>query len=186
MPSKREIFDALFGSWRLMRFDADGMNWFDFSIGGFWRSFFAVLPAAPFFALLVYLNFYLPSDPVDAPPEIFLSFLVYGFGWAMVPLIMMPVTKLFGVGRGFIPMMVAYNWTAVPQITVQALAALPGVLGLVSDELSATVRFAVVVYVVVFEWFVIRTALQITTITAIGIVMLLETVGILIHIIIYG
>ena len=47
MPSQREIIAALFGSWRLMRFDADGMNWFDFSSAGFWRSFYAALPAAP-------------------------------------------------------------------------------------------------------------------------------------------
>ena len=186
MLSKREIVSALFGSWRLMRFDAEGMNWFDFSVGGFWRSFFAALPAAPFFALLIYLNFYQQAGPVEAAPEIFLSFLVYGVGWAIVPLIMIPVTKLFGVGRSFIPMMVAYNWTAVPQIIVQTLSALPGAVGLISDELSATIRFVVIIYVVIFEWFVIRTALQTTTTTAIGMVMLLETVGILIHLMAYG
>ena len=186
MPSQREIIAALFGSWRLMRFDADGMNWFDFSSAGFWRSFYAALPAAPFFALLVYLDFQKHTAPVDVGWEIFVTILVYGIGWAIVPLMMIPVTKLFGASHSFIPMIVAYNWTTVPQIILQALGALLGTLGLISEGLSAIILFTVVVYVLVFEWFVIRTALQTTTTTAIGIVMLLETVGILINIFAYG
>ncbi len=186
MPSRREIIAALFGAWRLMRFDADGMNWFDFSIEGFWRSFFAALPVAPFFALLVYLDFHRQAGPVDAGREIIVTILVYAVGWTIVPVIMILVTKLLGMPRGFVPMMVAYNWTTLPQIMIQALAVLPGAIGLVSDGLSGAILFVVVIYVLVFEWFVIRTALQTTAMTAIGIVMLLETVGILINLIAYG
>ncbi len=186
MPGKHEITAALFGAWRLMRFDADGMNWFNLSSEGFWRSFFAALPVAPFFALLVYLDFRRETEPVDVEREIFVTFLVYGVGWTIVPLVMVPVTKLLGMSRGFVPMMVAYNWTTVPQIIIQALVALPGGLGLISVELSGTILFTAVVYILVFEWFVIRTALQTTAMTAVAIVMLLETLGILINLIAYS
>lgn len=186
MPSKQEINAALFGAWRLMRFDADGMNWFNLTIEGFWRSFFAALPVAPFFALLVYLDFHREGGPVYVEREIFTTILVYGVGWAIVPLVMVPVTKLLGMSRGFIPMMVAYNWTTVPQIIIQALVALPGGMGLISVELSGAVLFAALVYILVFEWFVIRTALQTTAMTAVAIVMLLETLGIIINLIAYS
>ena len=186
MPSQREIIAALFGSWRLMRFDADGMNWFDFSSAGFWRSFYAALPAAPFFALLVYLDFQKHTAPVDVGWEIFVTILVYGIGWAIVPLMMIPVTKLFGASHSFIPMIVAYNWTTVPQIILQALATLPGAVGLIPDELSGTLLFAALIYILVFEWFVIRTTLRTTAVTAVGIVLLLETTGILVNLIAYG
>ena len=186
MPSREEITAALFGSWRLMRFDAAGMNWFNLTIEGFWRSFFAALPVAPFFALLVYLDFGHRAEPIDAGRGMFTTVLVYGVGWAMVPLIMILVTKLLGLSRGFIPMMVAYNWTTVPQIILQALATLPGAVGLISDEMSGTLLFAAVIYILVFEWFVIRTTLRTTAVTAIGIVLLLETAGILVNLIAYG
>ena len=186
MPSQREIINALFGSWRLMRFDADGMNWFDLSIAGFWRSFFAALPVAPFFALLVYFDFSRQTDSFDVGQETLVTIVVYAVGWTIVPVIMVLVTKLLGTGRNFVPMMVAYNWTTVPQIIIQALAALPGAIGLISVELSGAVLFTVVIYILVFEWFVIRIALQTTAMTAAGIVLLLETVGVLINLIAYG
>ncbi len=186
MPGKHEITAALFGAWRLMRFDAEGMNWFNLTVEGFWRSFFAALPVAPFFVLLVYLDFLRQAGPVDAGREIFVTMAVYGIGWTIVPLVMMPVTKLLGMSRSFVPMIVAYNWTTVPQIIIQALAVLPGGLGLISLELSGAILFTVVVYILVFEWFVIRTALQTTAMTAVAIVMLLETLGILINLIAYS
>ena len=65
-------------------------------------------------------------------------------------------------------------------------AALPGAIGLISVELSGAVLFTVVIYILVFEWFVIRIALQTTAMTAAGIVLLLETVGVLINLIAYG
>ena len=186
MPNKHEITAALFGAWRLMRFDAGGMNWFNLTIVGFWRSFFAALPVAPFFALLIYLEFHQQAEPVDVGREIFATVLVYGVGWTSVPLVMFLVTKLLGMSRGFVPMMVAYNWTTVPQIILQVLATLPGVIGLVSDELSGALLFAAVIYILVFEWFVIRTALQTTAVTAVGIVLLLESIGILVNLIAYS
>ena len=45
--------------------------------------------------------------------------------------------------------------------------------------------FAAVIYILVFEWFVIRTALQTTAMTAVAIVMLLETLGVLINLVAY-
>ena len=186
MPSQREIINALFGSWRLMRFDADGMNWFDLSIKGFWRSFFAALPVAPFFALLVYFDFSRQTDSFDVGRETLVTIVVYAVGWTIVPVIMVLVTKLLGLSRGFIPMMVAYNWTTVPQIILQALATLPGAIGLIPDEFSGALLFAALIYILVFEWFVIRTTLRTTTVTALGIVLLLETTGILVNLIAYG
>ena len=146
MPGQREIVSALFGAWRLMRFDADGMNWFNLTINGFWRSFFAAVPVAPFFALLVFFDFHRQTGPIDVGHAIIVTIMVYGVGWAIVPLIMIPMTKLLGLERGFVPMMVAYNWVTLPQIVIQVLAVLPGASGLVSEELSGTLLFAVVIW----------------------------------------
>ena len=186
MPSRREIIAALFGVWRLTRFDADGMNWFNLTTSGFWRSFFAAVLVAPFFALLVYLDFPKPTEPIDAGHEIIVTMMVYGVGWAIVPLIMIPLTKLLGLSRGFVPMMVAYNWVTLPQVVIQVLATLPGASGLVSEELSVIMLFAALIYIVVIEWFVIRTALQTTAWMAVGITVLIEATGILITLIAYG
>lgn len=56
MPKFSEIATALYGAYRLARLDPQGMQYFDLSIGGFWRSFFAAVLMAPFFALLILLQ----------------------------------------------------------------------------------------------------------------------------------
>ncbi len=119
MPSQREIVAALYGAWRLMRFDAGGMNWFDLTLG-------------------------------------------------------------------YVPLVVAYNWTSVPQIVLQTTVALISELGLLPQGLAGILLFVAVVYILVYEWFVVRTALQTTPGTAIGIVILFEVLGVTLNLTAFG
>ena len=41
MITAREVSYGLFGAWRLAHLDRRGMEYFDTSIDGFWRSFWA-------------------------------------------------------------------------------------------------------------------------------------------------
>jgi len=56
VPSAREMMYALYGAYRLARFDAGGMRYFDASIDGFWRSFFAAVLIAPFYLIYQWLR----------------------------------------------------------------------------------------------------------------------------------
>ena len=53
MPSLQEITASIYGAWRLALLDRSGMNWFNHSIEGFWRSFFVALLIAPLAGLMV-------------------------------------------------------------------------------------------------------------------------------------
>ena len=181
MPDQREILAALYGVWRLMRLDPSGMTWFNLSIEGFWRSFFAAVPVAPFFALLVYVDLSAHPDAIDVGRAAMVTVVVYGLSWALVPLAAIGVTKMLDLSGGYLPLIIAYNWTSLPQILVQTVVSLIGFTGLVPDVLSGFLMFAVVVYILVLEWFVVRTSLQTTTATAIGIVLLFETLGVLLN-----
>ncbi len=66
MPSLGEVAAALFGAWRLMRFDKGGMAWFDVSIAGFWRSFLAAEIDATFYYVLIALELGALGDAFDA------------------------------------------------------------------------------------------------------------------------
>ena len=178
MPDQREILAALYGVWRLMRLDQSGMNWFNLTIEGFWRSFFAAIPVAPFFALLMYLDLSSNSDVTDMGWTATVVTVLYGLSWALVPLVAIGVTKMLDLSNGYVPLIVAYNWASLPQFLLQTLVGLIGVTGLVSEVLSSFLILFVVVYVLVLEWFVVRTSLQTTTATAVGIVLLFETLGV--------
>ena len=47
MPPAEDVQRGLFGAWRLMMGDRDGMRHMDISVDGFWNSFFAVIVAFP-------------------------------------------------------------------------------------------------------------------------------------------
>ena len=181
VPDWREILAALFGVWRLMRLDQSGMNWFNLTSEGFWRSFFVAVPAAPFFALLVYLNISAQPAAIDAGWAAMVMTLYYLLGWALVPLVSIGITKMLGLSRGYLPLIVAYNWVSLPQILIQALVSLIASTGVVPEGATNFLIFIAVVYIMVLEWFVVRTALQTTTATAIGIVLLFETLGIFLN-----
>ena len=47
MISLREVITALYGAYRLARFDPGGLGFYEVTVQGFWRSFFAAVnPAA--------------------------------------------------------------------------------------------------------------------------------------------
>ena len=181
VPDRREILAALYGVWRLMRLDQGGMNWFNLTIEGFWRSFFAAVPVAPFFALLIYLDLSAQPETINVGWAATVSMVVYGLSWALVPVVAIGVTKMLDLSPGYVPLVVAYNWVSLPQILLQTLVRLIGTTSLVPEGLSGFLMIVAVVYILVLEWFVVRTALQTTTATAIGIVLLFETLGVFLN-----
>ncbi len=172
MPSLRDVVAALYGACRLMRFDAGGMTWFDLSIPGFWRSFFAALLVAPFFAVLVGMHFTRGDQPFDPGWAALVMTVAYCLSWAAFPIAAILITRLLRLTDRYIALIVAYNWANVPQIAVILLANLIDAGGVLPGFLGDVLPFAAMVFVLVYQWFVTRTALATTTATAIGVVFL--------------
>jgi hypothetical protein len=177
MPSAREVGAALYGAWRLMRFDAGGMAWFDVSITGFWRSFFAAVLVAPGFAVLLVFNLAgRGGEPVGLGKAIVVWTVAYAVIWAAFPIAAILITRLLRLGGRYIPLIIAYNWANVPQVVVNVAATLisagagggePGEPG-GAGNLFALAAF---IYLRVYLWFVIRAALETTALTAAAIVL---------------
>ena len=185
MISLREIATGLYGAYRLAHLDTRGMTWFDETLPGFWKSFFAALLAAPLYALFTALN--LPDDTAKEPLEtaggarVFLiEALTYVIGWVLFPLVMIRITDLLQRQQEYLRFIVAYNWAGVLQIaiflpvvglTVSGLLPLAG-----GNFLSMIVLFAVLYY----QWFITRTALRIGVAAAVAIVCLDMALSILV------
>ena len=182
MPSARQVASALYGAWRLMRFDAGGMAWFEVSIAGFWRSFFAAVIVAPGVAILVALNLADRSEPFDAGWAIVVWAVTYAIMWAAFPIVAILITHLLGLGGRYVPLIVAYNWASVPQVLVDLSAALIGSSGLGPTTFGKLVVLAAFIYLRVYQWFVIRTALETAPLTAAAIVLLDFLIGALIFV----
>jgi hypothetical protein len=182
MITAREAAYAIYGAWRLARFDAGGVQFFDNTVEAFWRSFYAALIALPGYGLLVLLRVAGTTD-AGAPPMTVLvvESISYAAGWFAFPLAMFYVARTFDLTASYFRYIAAYNWAIVLQVTLllgvtavtASLPLAPGVVQLVFLVAS----FAILAY----QWFIARATLGIAAGAAAGIVALDLVLGLLIN-----
>jgi hypothetical protein len=85
---------ALAGAMKLARFDASGMNHFEISTEGFWRSFLAAAIVAPFFGMLLILRHFDADGGGQFLHNLILEFETYAISWLVFPLVMAGFTQL--------------------------------------------------------------------------------------------
>ncbi|HET6521326.1 MAG TPA: hypothetical protein VFG47_16125 [Geminicoccaceae bacterium] len=176
IPDQQEIVRSLFGAFRLARLDGRGMGYFNLSIEGFWRSFFAAAIVAPGYALLVAQKLATWPATVDPALAVLIETLAYVLSWIAFPVAAVFLTTMLGLSRNYVSLIVAANWAEVLQFGL-FLAVMTVTLvfpGAVRGPVLALVIGAILVY----EWFVARTALETTGGVAVGIVLVDLLLGI--------
>jgi hypothetical protein len=158
------------GAWQLARLDAGGFRHFDLSEVGFWKSFQAALFAAPLFVLLILLRTEehpLSDDPLRA---IFIEAIGYVIGWVAFPLVAYYLATALGKGQRYIAYIVAYNWSTALQIAAFVPVALISASGVMPGGIVVLLALAVTGGVIYYQFFIVRTALAIDLLPALGFV----------------
>jgi len=181
MPSVREVLYGLYGAWRLALLDRGGMNYFDRSLAGFWKSFFAAALVAPAYLILVALD--LAESGTDA--GVLRIFVVhssaYALSWVAFPLAALHICDAIGKHDSFFGYIVALNWAEVVQAVVLfPVLLLNGAMGGAASPFGL-VTAAVYLLVLGYQWFVTRSALGVAGLGAAGFVALDLVIGILIN-----
>jgi len=161
MPSIREIATALYGAYRLAARDPGGMAFFDASIVGFWRSFFAAVLIAPLYAVLLSVRYRIGL--VDAPLERFIPIeaITYVIAWVAFPLAMVTVCRLMEREKKYLGFIVAYNWAAVLQNGVYLPVAILTVTGGIPANAGNFLNLILLALILAYTWFIAKTALNI-------------------------
>ena len=182
MPTSKEVIYALYGTYRLARFDAGGMRYFDTSIEGFWRSFFAAAIIAPFYAVLLWLRF-----GVEFPPEadgfryLCIEIIAYVIAWVLFPLVMISVVRFLELDKNYLRFIVAYNWASVLQNALYMPIAMAVLAGGQEVGPAAFLLLIALVAILVYTWFIAKTALDVPGGTAAAIVALDFVLGLMIN-----
>jgi hypothetical protein len=173
MPSRAEIARSLEGAWALAKGDPRGLDRFDLSLGGFWGSFAAAFVAAPAYALVLLEQYAVLGWPEHVWGTVVAEAIAYGCGWVAFPVAAIYLTRILGLTRRYVPLVVALNWSAALQIAlytgvVIVTLALP-------REMRSVLLLTATMAVLTYQWFVIRTALD----TSGGIALLLVVIDVL-------
>ncbi len=171
-----ELRHAVKGSLLLARGDRAGLDHFDRSLDGFWRSFRAAAIVYPFFLLLLVMRVSAAKwDAAGGWFVIAIETIGYVIGWTLFPLAMIGVTRWLGREPRYFDFMVAYNWCQLPEGVLAMLVTLGTQTGILPGAVGRTAEIGAAFAVLLYEWFIARAALQ-TTRSAAALVVLVDVV----------
>jgi hypothetical protein len=186
MAPLSEIIRSLYGALHLARGDTSGMAFFNATEQGFWRSFTAAILIAPLFALLLTIRYHVNEAGVSLLRFTAIETIAYVVSWVVFPLLLFHLTDILGIGHRFIRYIVAYNWASVLQNLLYLPFALLVEAHLVQGAGSTFFGIILLGLVLLYTWFVTRTALEVTNLLAAGLVMIDLVLSIFINTITQG
>jgi hypothetical protein len=168
-----EAWLAMVGALRLACGDRRGLAYFDASAEGFWRSFRAAVLGYPLYLALLAMRITGAQWTASGAATILVvETISYVISWVAFPLLILPVARGFGRADRFFSFMVAYNWSQVPQSVLLVLIGLQRAAGLSSPSAAQSVELIATVALLVYEWYIARTALATTGIQSMLVVIL--------------
>ena len=161
MITTREAAVSIFGACQFAKFDRAALRYFDNTPDAFWKSLYAALFALPAYVLLQLIRF--SETPVNASDFRILCVESSGYviGWVLFPLVMIPVADALNRFGHYYRFLAAWNWAIVLQLFL-----LLAVTALVSSEtiplqFTGLVSFLTVITILVYQGFIVVTALDV-------------------------
>lgn len=170
MPRKEEIAAALYGAFVLARFDARGMQHFDVSLSGFWRSFFALVLVLPF-GLYSLMQSY-PETEASRTWVILVVAIHQVVDWISFPLVMVPIARRMGLSHTYIPFIIASNWSTVIQSALFFLLSVVVQINVLPLLALQMITLVILVYAFMYQVFVARMALTASALLAVAVTLL--------------
>jgi hypothetical protein len=183
MPARAwlEMRLALVGTLKLARGDRGGLQCFDRSLDGFWRSFRAAVISYPLFLVLLAMRVTVAEwQRAGGLVIVAVETIGYVVAWVAFPLIMMTVTRRIGRAYRFFDFMVPYNWSQVPQSALFVLVGVGTESGVLDASPAQAIEVAAAIAVLVYEWFIARVALETTASAAVFVVFVDLLLGVLV------
>jgi hypothetical protein len=168
----RETVYSIFGAYRLAMLDKTGLSYLDRSPEGAIRSFHAALIVLPAYAVLVVLRLWDVLPDVSLLRFVTIEGLAYVISWTAFPLVMFHISGLLDRSGRYFDFLSAYNWSSVIQMGLYLPVVAIADSGLIPEGLGEGLVLVVTMLVLMYQWFIARTTLDINGGTAAGIVLL--------------
>jgi hypothetical protein len=168
----RDVASSVFGAYRLARFDPTGLDYIDRTTDGALKSFYAAVIVLPAYALLLAIR--LADQGTEAPflQVALVELIAYVVNWVAFPLALYRAAGMLGRPARYPGAVAANNWAAVVQMGVYLPAVVLSALGVLPAELGSGLVFGVMLAMLVYQWFVLRTALDVSGMAAAALVLL--------------
>jgi hypothetical protein len=171
MITRREAAVGLYAAWRLFCRDAKAIELFDDSLPGVIKSFYCAAIVLPGYGLIVGFSPATHASDAGLFPLIVVNLSAYIAGWAAWPLVMHYVAPLIGRDDAYCRYIVAYNWSSGPYVLMVLLMHVPLVFGFAPPQFLAVIGLLALVVMLLYHLFIVRVALRLRPLGAIGLVI---------------
>jgi hypothetical protein len=172
MPSAREIIHAVYGAWLLLRFETRGLTYFEDSVPAFWRSFSAAVIAAPAYFIMTMTHLAQTESKAGLLQVLAVELPAYVILWTALPLALFYITRAIGKEDRFLIAVVALNWSAIIHVALSLPVHLAAQAQLLPPPIGDLLGLGLFVFLLAYEWFIVRTALMVSGLVAAGVVAL--------------
>ena len=170
-PSLTEIQISLMGAWRLFRRDPSGLAFLGKDEAAFWKSFWCAVVIAPAYIALLALVPDAVRIEASLAREISVEVIAYAIGWAVWPLLAHNVLGQLGLRDRFIPYLVAYNWSAGPQVVLLLGIALVAVTFNLPLEVFGFLNLGALLWLLAYHGYILRLVTQLDMVAVVLIVV---------------
>lgn len=162
---------SLNAAWQLAKLNPRAMDYFDKSAEGFWKSFWAIILAAPLFVVWVNFSYEKAVEQGYAGP-IEANVVAFIVGLPLFALVMVLFTRFLKIDANYVPMVIAYNWLSVIIYYATMPIDLLMRVGIVPQNIGITLTFAIIFYLQIYvTWFMFKHSLKISGALAIGVLV---------------
>ena len=170
-PPIQESARAIYGTIRLARMDRTGIEYFEATPEGALRSFHVAALVAPAYVLMMLIQLIEIPYEVDLVRYVVVETIAYVIAWTAFPVLVWQIAPLLGRQEAYFRFLTAFNWAWIPQMAVQLAAAALAAADFVPAEVSSGIALGVTFAILCYQWFIIRTGLDVTGGAALGLLV---------------
>jgi hypothetical protein len=168
MITKQEIFEGLYGAWRLLLGDRGAIALFDNSVAGFWKSFFAAILVLPIYFAMTAIGAIEFDSSRSLPAIVLIVLEFYIIAWVLWPLIIGHVLRVIDRDEKFTLYVVAYNWMSAVGAGLFFIAVLVTTLLPIPDGFAGLIMVGALLGVLGYHVFIAHATLNISISVATG------------------
>jgi hypothetical protein len=172
-----EVNRSLRGAIDLLNRRVEGLDSFDMSEQGFWRSFAAIwltLPAYVVSLAFERLRLGLPPDG-GLLDHVGLDMLVaagHVASFVALPLAMLVIARRSGLSGAYVPFVIVTNWVNVGGLLILSVPATLLLLGWATPSLASVFTLAFAIVILRLQWFATKVTLGVSSVAAAAVVSL--------------
>lgn len=170
-PYLTHISRSLKGAWELIKLNPRGMDYFDKSADGFWKSFWVLIIGTPILLLWSYLTYDIAVEK-EKTGVIWANIAAFYLMLPLFAVLMVFYTKFININKYYSQMIIAYNWLSLLTLYIVMVLELVMWTGIVSEQAGLTITMAMRLYFNLFViWFMFKHSLKISSMLAVGVVI---------------